>query len=125
MARASAGFSFRSVSDGIITWFDGPEWDEVAEAEYKKSATELETIMKTGAPWADRTGQARSTLSATVENDAGIVSIILAHGVEWGKWLELIQNGRFAIVGPTLERHARRVTYNAIRRIRYARKGSN
>jgi hypothetical protein len=123
MARASAQFSFRTISDGIITWLDGPEWDDEAEAEFEKAAGELEQIMRTGAPWADRTGQARAGLNASVENKDGVVSIILAHGVEWGKWLELIQNGRFAIVGPTLEAHARRVTYNAIRRIRYARKG--
>ncbi|AVR56915.1 hypothetical protein PBI_TRISCUIT_42 [Microbacterium phage Triscuit] len=125
MARTTSSFRFETVSDGIIDWFNGPEWDAEAEAEFKVAARQLEEIMKSDAPWADRSGAARAGLNASVENQAGVVSIILAHGVEWGKWLELIQNGRFAIVGPTLERHARRITYNAIRRIRYARKGKN
>lgn len=109
--------------DGIIEWFDGPEWDAVAEDEFNKAASQLEAEARNNAIWDDRTGNARAGLNAQVTNEEHAVSLALAHGVDYGFWLEVIQNGRFAIIMPTLEAHARRITYNAIRRIRYARKG--
>lgn len=112
-----------SWDDGIIAWYNGPEWDEVTEQEFEKAATQLESEMRANAKWEDRTGDARANLSAEVFATDGQVGILLSHGVDYGYWLEVIQNGRFAIIGPTLEQHGRRITYNAIRRIRTARKG--
>jgi len=122
MAKASHGMAF-NITDGMIEWYNGPEWDEVAEQEFDTAASDIEESAKRDAPWADRTGDARDGLTATVYNDKGLVGVVLYHTVEYGKWLELIQNGRFAIIRPTLEAHAHRLTYNAIRRIRYARRG--
>lgn len=112
------------IEDGIIEWFNGPEWDDVAEEEYKASRDQIEAQMRQDAIWEDRTGAARWGLTAYVENEDDVVRMYLQHTVDYGYWLEVIQNGRFAIIRPTLEEHARRITYNAIRRIRYARKGS-
>lgn len=109
--------------DGIIEWYDGPEWDDVAYEEFKTAEQQIEAEMRNEAPWADRTGAARAGLTATTTQADGVVSLVLSHGVSYGFWLEVIQNGRFAILGPTIERHGRRITYNAWRRIRYARKG--
>ena len=109
--------------DGIIEWIQGPEWDDVALEEFEKSARQLEDIMKANAIWQDITGEARNGLTATAYNDGGSVEIQLYHTAEHGIWLETIQNGKFAIILPTLEQEAYRVTYNAIRRIKYARKG--
>lgn len=107
--------------DTIIQWYDGPEWDDVAVEEFNKAKSQMEATMREEALWADRTGAARAGLTATVEEADGVVSMILEHGVEYGFWLEVIQNGRFAILGPTMERHGRQLTYNAWRRIKYAR----
>ena len=109
--------------NGQIEWFNGPEWDEVAEEEFAKAEDQLESEMKASAKWSDRTGDARAGLYAETQSNDGVVTLELGHGVDYGFWLEVIQNGRFAIIGPTLERHGRRITYNAIRRIRTARKG--
>lgn len=125
MGRARSTIGFVVKHDGVIKWFDGPEWDEVAEQEFEKACSELETIARRRAPWADRTGDARNGLTAQASNKKGEVAIHLFHTVEYGKWLELIQNGRFAVIMPTLESEGRRITYNAIRRIRYARRGDN
>lgn len=114
-----------TIEDGIIEWYDGPEWDDVAFEHFSLSAEQLQEIMQQDAIWEDRTGDARNGLSATAFRDDSVIGIILAHGVDYGFWLEVIQNGRFAIIGPTLEAHGRRVTYNAVRRIRNARKGRN
>jgi hypothetical protein len=113
------------IEDGIIAWYDGPEWDDVAYGEFVKAESQLETEMRNDAPWADRTGRARAGLTARTTQNDGVVTMTLSHGVSYGFWLEVIQNGKFAILGPTIERHGRRITYNAWRRIRYARKGSS
>ena len=112
-----------SWQDGAISWYNGPEWDAEAYAEFQSAAGTLQDIMRNDAPWKDRTGNARASLFADAFLTDHVAGVTLGHGVEYGFWLEVIQNGRFAIVRPTLEAHARRVTYNAIRRIRRARRG--
>lgn len=55
------------------------------------------------APWTDRTGNARQSLHAWAEEtSAAIVTVYLAHGMDYGKWLELAHGGRFQIIEPTL-----------------------
>ena len=107
--------------DTITAWFDGPEWDDVAMEEFEEAESQFEDRMKSDAPWADRTGFARESLSAKATQDGGVVTMTLEHGASYGFWLEVIQNGRFAIIGPTVETHGRRLVYNAWRRIKYAR----
>lgn len=121
MAKARSGMTI-NIEDGIIEWFDGPEWDDVAAEEFEKAAGEVEAYAKANAIWSDRTGDARAKLRAWADHYGNVVSVTLSHGVDYGFWLEVIQNGRFAIIRPTIEAESRRVTYNAIRRIRYARK---
>ena len=121
MAKARSGMII-NIEDGIIEWFDGPEWDDVAAEEFEIAAREVETYAKANAVWSDRTGQARAGLRAWADHYGNVVSVTLSHGVDYGYWLEVIQNGRFAIIRPTIEAESRRITYNAIRRISYARK---
>lgn len=111
------------IEDNVIAWYDGPEWDDVAYDEFSKAESQLEDTMRANAVWADRTGAARAGLTARASQEDGVVTMTLEHGVDHGFWLEVIQNGRFAILGPTLDTHGRRLTYNAWRRIKYARKG--
>jgi hypothetical protein len=120
MARAG----FRVIKDGIVEWYNGPEWDELAVEEFQKAESQVETVGRQNAPWADRTGNARAGLTAEAYGRDHSAVLEFFHTVDYGKWLELIQNGRFAIIMPTLETEGRRIMYNAIRRIRYARKGS-
>lgn len=116
-----ARLKFQTESDNVITWLNGPPFDEIAEAEFKQAGKQLEEIARSRAIWTDRTGDARRGISSDVENRDHIVALSLFHTVSYGKWLELIQSGRFAIIGPTIAAEGRRVAYNAIRRIRYAR----
>ena len=110
--------------DGIIEWFDGPEWDDVALQSFILAETQLEEAAKKNAIWQDRTGDARDGLTAQAWKDPrGSVMIALFHTVDYGVWLETIQNGRFAVIMRTLESEGARLIDNAIRRIKYARKG--
>lgn len=53
--------------------------------------------------WTDRTGRARGSLNSTVSAIASGYRIYLAHGVDYGIWLELAHGKRFAIIPQTLE----------------------
>lgn len=68
-----------------------------------EQAAEMEAYAKSNAPWQDRTGAARSSLSATVEETGPIGTIVLSHGVPYGIWLEVANGGRFAIIAPTID----------------------
>lgn len=66
-------------------------------------ARDKETQMRQQAPWTDRTGAARRSLSGVAERSApGRVRVVLGHGVEYGMYLEKKNAGRFAIVDPTI-----------------------
>lgn len=67
-------------------------------------ASELQAKMKVNRPWTDRTGMAKITLSAKVSQPSdAVVRITLAHGVDYGIWLELANEKNYAIIGPTIK----------------------
>lgn len=66
-------------------------------------APQLETYAKENANWVDRTGNARQALYAVAVNVApGTAIIYLVHGMEYGVFLELKYQGRYAIIARTL-----------------------
>lgn len=70
----------------------------------QRRAPEIEAWMKQNASWTDRTGNARQTLNTTIEEiSLDMVNIILAHGVEYGIYLELANAGNYAIIAPALD----------------------
>lgn len=66
-------------------------------------AGHAEAGMKQGAPWTDRTGNARNGLNAGVEVGQDKYIFYLAHGVEYGVSLELAHGGNYAIVRPAAD----------------------
>ena len=81
--------------------------DERAEAAIlmygKNQSKELESYAKQNAPWTDRTTMARKSLRGDAMKIENGVRITLSHGVEYGMWLELANEKRYAIVKPTIE----------------------
>lgn len=70
----------------------------------QRRALEIEAWMKQNAPWTDRTGNARQTLYTAVEQASrDMVDIIMAHGMDYGIFLELAHAGRYAIIGPAID----------------------
>lgn len=65
----------------------------------------LTNYAKQNAKWEDRTGNARQALYSVVEDANGRVTIYLSHGMDYGVYLELLHQGRFAIILATLEAH--------------------
>ena len=113
------------IQDGIIAWFDGPEWDDVVADIFKDSEEKLSSKAKTNAPWEDQTGEARAGLEAKATHDGGLITLSLYHTVEYGLWLEVIQNGRFATIMPTLEQEATGIFREAGQAVARARQGDN
>ena len=70
----------------------------------------LKAKMKVGRPWTDRTGMAKAMLSAKVSQPSSdVVRITLAHGVNYGIWLELANEKNYAIIGPTIREESPRI----------------
>lgn len=67
------------------------------------AAERVEYYAKQNAPWGDITGDARSGLTASVFEEGGDIVLELAHSVDYGIWLELKNDGQYAIIMPTLE----------------------
>lgn len=73
-------------------------------------ASELQAKMKTNRPWTDRTGMAKAMLSAKVSQPSPtIIRITLAHGVDYGIWLELAHEKNYAIIAPTIREEGPKV----------------
>lgn len=67
-------------------------------------AMTLESTMKLNRPWTDRTGMAKASLNTSVSQpDESTVRITLAHGVDYGIWLELAHDKNYAIIAPTID----------------------
>lgn len=76
------------------------------EIAFEALAAEAETYMRTHAKWTDRTGAARGSLNATIDGLGGSVfELVLAHGVPYGIWLEVANDGRYSIL-PEAQRWA-------------------
>lgn len=70
-------------------------------------AKQMESLMKSNRPWTDRTNMAKALLNAKVSQPSEtVIRITLAHGVEYGVWLELAHEKNYAIIGPTITRES-------------------
>lgn len=73
-------------------------------------ASELQAKMKLNRPWTDRTGLAKTMLNAKVSQpDSNTIRITLAHGVDYGIWLELAHGKNYAIIAPTIREEGPRI----------------
>lgn len=93
--------------------FDTSSLEKGLEALENKADIAVKMLAETGAvkmqgyaqdkaKWTDRTGRARQTLKGSVEPYAQGYKIAIAHGVDYGIWLELAHEKRFAIIPDTL-----------------------
>ena len=62
----------------------------------------LESEAKRNRPWTDRTNRARLGLTGSYEVKPKLATIVLAHTVDYGVWLELAHEKNWAIIMPTI-----------------------
>lgn len=69
-------------------------------------ATKMEAWAKDNATWTDRTGNARQSLRGrSYWEDANKIVAQISHGVDYGIWLELANQKKYAILEETIEAH--------------------
>lgn len=111
------GFTFNSknLEKGLEIFQD--KVDIAVRMYAETSALKLEAHAKDKAPWTDRTGEARKRLKGSVERTSPtIYRIKLAHGVDYGKWLELAHAKRFATIAPTINLKSQEI-FNGLDRL--------
>lgn len=65
---------------------------------------EIESYAKVHRPWTDRSGLAKTNLRSIVSRPkSNLVRITLAHGVDYGVFLELANDQKYAVIRPTLQ----------------------
>lgn len=69
----------------------------------EQSALELQSYAKKNARWTDRTGHARQRLTGDVLVASNGYKLRLAHGVDYGVWLELANEKKYAIIQETID----------------------
>lgn len=68
-----------------------------------------EGFMKTNAPWTDRTGAARSGLHTVTSHSQSGHSILFAHTMDYGIWLEVKNSGEYEIIMPSVRETGRQL----------------
>ena len=71
--------------------------------EADNGALKLQNFARENRKWRDRSGDARLRLTGGVEKSGSIYRIYLAHGVDYGIWLELAHEKRFSIIPQAIE----------------------
>lgn len=72
----------------------------------------MENHMKSTAPWKDRSGNARQALNTQLDGrftDIVTIDFGHGHGVDYGKYLEYANSGRYAVVMPTMDYFAPKI----------------
>lgn len=87
----------------------------------QEGAKKFENYAKINSPWTDRTGHARQSLVGWVETFANKVRIHIGHGVDYGVYLELCNERRFAILQPTINAMSEEVLEGYKELLRYLR----
>lgn len=70
---------------------------------------QVESHMKSTAPWNDQTSNARNGLGAKAFANANNVGIVCFHSVPYGIWLEVKHSGRYKVIIPTIISQGREV----------------
>lgn len=96
---------FRLDAKGLLTGLTGLEskTDTAIRMYAETSAKKMENYAKENRRWTDRTGHARQRLNGYVGKMANGYRVYIAHGVNYGLWLELAHEKRFAILPQTIE----------------------
>lgn len=77
--------------------------DKAIRVYAEQGALKLQNFAKENRKWTDRTGQARQRLHGFVGAIPEGYRITLAHGVDYGLWLELAHERRFSIIPQSIE----------------------
>lgn len=93
-----------SLEDSLESLSDRFRMAVLMEAE--TVSKEMESYAKVNRKWTDRTSLAKDNLRSVVSQPRkNLIRITLSHGVDYGVFLELANEQKYAIVKPTLEKY--------------------
>lgn len=64
---------------------------------------EMEAYAKSNRPWTDRSSSARNRLTGQSQNIGTKVRCSISHGVGYGIYLEMCNEGRYRVLKPTID----------------------
>ena len=70
----------------------------------EQSALQLQNYARQHRKWTDRTGHARQRLTGTSYKIANGYRLELAHGVDYGIWLEMAHERKYSIIPETIDK---------------------
>lgn len=92
---------------------------KIAVSTYAESvAKKLEEEAKQNAPWVDRTGLARKTITGDVTHEANKAVVNLKGNMDYSIFLEEARGGRNAVIKPTLDNNEENILRGLQRLIR-------
>ncbi|GIM32710.1 hypothetical protein [Paraclostridium bifermentans] len=66
-------------------------------------AKDMEAYAKTNRPWGDISGDARDRLHGDSQNLGNKVRCSISHGIDYGVYLEMCNEGKYRILKPTID----------------------
>lgn len=101
MAKTEFRFDYSKLASGLI----GAEYRvNLAIRMYaEQGALQLQNYAKEHRRWTDRTGHARQRLTGYVGKISFGYRVYLAHGVDYGIWLELAHEKKYSIIPETIQ----------------------
>lgn len=103
MARVRGVFDFDSLTPNLQRLL--PVIDAAVDLVFDRYEPIMETAMRSGATWTDRTGNARGGLFAKHDKEPMVLHSLTLYGaMPYSIWLEVRWSGKYAIIGPTMVR---------------------
>jgi hypothetical protein len=77
----------------------------------QQGANKMQNYAKQNKRWTNRTGHAVQRLVGYVEKFSGFtkIRINISHGVDYGKWLELAHEQKYAILNETVQKTSKEI----------------
>jgi hypothetical protein len=102
----SAWFGFTAVA--ALPYRLAADLHEARDSALEQIQQDMVDYAKENAPWNDVTGDARAELNSPpiIENSDGSKTLILAHGVDYGIYLETRDGGSLGIIPQTIDHFA-------------------
>lgn len=102
MARGGIHITSDTLTPGIVAF--PPKLHAAVAAVMQYHEGNVQDAARDGAPWTDRTSNARNGLFARAYSTAKAHGIVLYHTMPYGIWLEVRWGGKYRIIVPTIQR---------------------
>lgn len=99
--KSGVAWTYDTLTPNLIAL--GPKIVVALKAGMELVASDMQTLMRSNAPWQDQTGAARDGLTGEAFGDGIKQGVNLYHKVSYGIWLEVRWSGAYAIIIPTIE----------------------